>query len=132
MVGGAGKSTDRNIFKLKADTNTASVLDGGDLYIWGIDHKNDVIDLSDFISRPSETRPTETTGTVIDPHNIWLETHIGSKVDAGTFVAGKSSSFAINLDGDANDNPELTIHFMGLTPVTATSLEEMIARAYSS
>lgn len=135
MVGGAGKSTDRNIFKLKADT-TSSVLDGGDLYIWGIDTESDVIDLSDFISRPSETRPTGTALADITARNAWLETHFGSKVDAGTFVAGKSSSFAINLDGaddlDGAADPDLTIHFMGLTAVTATNLEEMIARAYST
>jgi hypothetical protein len=125
MVGGAGKSFDRNIFKLKADATT-SVLDGGDLYIWGIDTGSDVIDLSDFI-KPQLPKPT-----VAADLSTWRETYIGSNVDTGTFVAGKSSSFAINLDGSTDPNADLTIHFMGPTTVTATSLEEMIARAYGT
>ena len=124
MVGGAGQSTDRNIFKLKADTNTASVLDGGDLYIWGIDQTNDVIDLKEFISVIAPPSNASTDALKLADY----KTQIASKVDP---TAGVANKFSVNLDGDTPH--ELTIHFMGMgTPVSEVSLEEMIARAYLS
>jgi hypothetical protein len=120
MVGGAGKEADRNIFKLKGDgISTTPVLDGTDLYIWGIDQTNDVIDLKEYISASS-------TATTNDLKLIDFKTQMISKVtinDAG------NSKFNVNLDNDGAH--ELTIHFMGMgTPVSEVSLEEMIARAY--
>ena len=114
MVGGAGKSTDRNIFKLKADTNTASVLDGGDLYIWGSDTGSDVIDLTDFIT----SKPT--AAALID-----------AVVEDQTHSVAGAKSFKINLD--ANNDFDLMIHFMGVTavtPITETLVEAMITKAY--
>jgi hypothetical protein len=120
MVGGAGQSTDRNIFKLKADAS-ASVLDGGDLYIWGIDQTNDVIDLKDFISASSIA--TNNADKLKD-----YKTQIASKVDP----SGVANKFSVSLDNNEADTNELTIHFMGMgaTPVSEGTLEEMIARAY--
>jgi hypothetical protein len=123
MVGGAGKETDRNIFKLKGDgianISTTPVLDGTDLYIWGIDQTNDVIDLKEYISASSTA--ANNADKLLD-----FKTQMISKVtinDAG------NSKFNVNLDNDGAH--ELTIHFMGMgTPVSEVSLEEMIARAY--
>jgi hypothetical protein len=130
MVGGAGKSADRNIFKLKGDgitnTPTTTVLDGTDLYIWGIDQYNDVIDLKEYISviAPPVTASTN------DQKLADYKTQIGSKVDP----SGVANKFSVNLDNNDVDTDELTIHFMGMgaTPVSEGTLEEMIARAYLS
>ena len=128
MVGGAGKSADRNIFKLKGDgitnTPTTTVLDGTDLYIWGIDQANDVIDLKEYISASS-------TAANNADKLLEFKTQIGSKVDPTSGVANK---FSVNLDNNDVDTDELTIHFMGMgaTLVSEGTLEEMIARAYLS
>jgi hypothetical protein len=130
MVGGAGKSADRNIFKLKGDgitnTPTTTVLDGTDLYIWGIDQDNDVIDLKEYISviAPPVTALTN------DQKLADYKAQIGSKVDP----SGVANKFSVNLDNNDADTDELTIHFMGMgtTPVSEGTLEEMIARAYLS
>jgi len=127
MVGGAGQSTDRNIFKLKGDgianISTTPVLDGTDLYIWGIDQTNDVIDLKEYISASSTA--TNNADKLKD-----YKTQIASKVDP----SGVANKFSVNLDNNDVDTDELTIHFMGMgtTPVSEGTLEEMIARAYLS
>jgi hypothetical protein len=121
MVGGAGKVNDRNIFKLKADTNTASVLDGGDLYIWGIDQAKDVIDLKDFISASSTF--TNNTDKLTDYKNQMI-----SKVTTTTADL-INNKFSVDLDNDTV--ADLTIRFMQApSTVSELSLEEMIARAY--
>jgi hypothetical protein len=130
MVGGAGKSADRNIFKLKGDgitnTPTTTVLDGTDLYIWGIDQYNDVIDLKEYIS-VSAPPGTASTDALKLAH---YKTQIGSNVDP----SGVANKFSVDLDNSDADTDELTIHFMGMgtTPVSEGTLEEMIARAYLS
>ena len=119
MVGGAGKEADRNIFKLKGDgISTTPVLDGTDLYIWGIDQTNDVIDLKEYFTSTATTDALKLAD---------YRAQIVSKV---TTIDAANNKFGVNLDGDAAD--ELTISFMRLAPSTVSevSLEEMIARAY--
>lgn len=133
MVGGAGKSTDRNIFKLKSDNITTEVKDS-DLYIWGIDTVNDVIDLSDFIKPLTQAPSLSDTNSLAAWHTANLTT-IAEKVSAVTPPVGvtpppRMSSFGINLDNDSH--AELTIHFMGTAPIIEGTLEQMIARAYST
>lgn len=124
MVGGAGKSNDRNIFKLKSDANSDAK--ESDLYIWGID-TGDVIDLKEFIS---VIAPPSTATTDADKLADY-ELQIASKVKT---IDATNNKFSVNLDSVSNDPDELTIHFMGMgaTPVLVGTLEEMIARAYLS
>ena len=117
MVGGAGKSADRNIFKLKNDGDTNDINAGitsvknSDLYIWGIDTGSDVIDLKDFITSAD-------VATAVSK-------------DTTSSVAG-AQSFKINLD--ANADIDLRIHFMGVSVGTTyeeSLVEAMITKAYA-
>jgi len=130
MVGGAGKSNDRNIFKLKGDgianTPTTTVIDGGDLYIWGIDPTNDVIDLKEYIS---VIAPPVTALTNLEK----LADYKAQIADAGIITGSDlvQNKFSVDLDND--DVADLTIRFMEApSTVSEGTLEEMIARAYLS
>ena len=106
MVGKSGRVGDDNIFKLKSKENDS--IEQTDLFIWGIDSANDVIDLSDFISGEDPIR----VRNLYDPIN---------------------NPMAMNkFEVDLNNNDaayELTIHFMGAFSGDSSTLEEMIARA---
>jgi hypothetical protein len=107
MVGKSGRAGDDNIFKLEKN-GSASSIEQTDLFIWGIDSANDVIDLSDFISGE-------------DP------IHVRNLYDPTNPMA--MNKFEVDLDND-DTAYELTIHFMGAFTVdSATTLEDMIARA---
>jgi hypothetical protein len=106
MVGGSGRANVSNIFKLEKD-GTASSIEQTDLFIWGIDSANDVIDLSDFISGE-------------DP------IHVRNFDDPTNPMA--MNKFEVDLDND-DTAYELTIHFMGAFAGDSATLEDMIARA---
>jgi hypothetical protein len=123
MVGGAGNSTDRNVFKLKGDgianISTTPVLDGTDLYIWGIDQTNDVIDLKEYFTSTAATDALKLAD---------YRAQIVSKVTT-TATDLVNNKFSVDLDNDAV--ADLTIRFMQApSTVSEVSLEEMIARAY--
>jgi len=122
MVGGAGKEADRNIFKLKGDGITNSVPDGlnaTDLYIWGIDQTNDVIDLKEYFTSTAITNDLKLAD---------YRAQIVSKVTT-TATDLVNNKFSVDLDNDAV--ADLTIRFMQApSTVSEGSLEEMIARAY--
>lgn len=101
MVGGSGRVNADNVFKLKSNGDNS--IEQTNLFIWGIDSENDVIDLSEFIS--------EDDGDVVFQDE------------------NDQRKFLVNLDDDDN-NYELAIHFMGINTVdSATTLDEMIVRA---
>jgi len=101
MVGGSGRVNADNVFKLKSNGDNS--IEQTNLFIWGIDSENDVIDLSEFIS--------EDDGTVVFQDAI------------------DQRKFLVNLDDD-DTNFELAIHFMGINTVdNAATLDEMIVRA---
>jgi hypothetical protein len=106
MVGKSGRAGDDNIFKLEKN-GSASSIEQTDLFIWGIDSANDVIDLSDFISGD-------------DP------IHVRNLYDPTNPMA--MNKFEVDLDND-DTAYELTIHFMGALTSDSATLEEMIARA---
>ncbi len=106
MVGGSGRAGDANIFKL--EKNGTAPIEQTDLFIWGIDRANDVIDLSDFISGD-------------DP------IHVRNLYDHQTNPMAMNK-FEVDLDNDGNAY-ELTIHFMGAFTGDSATLEDMIARA---
>jgi hypothetical protein len=100
MVGGAGRANDSNIFKL--EKNGTSSIEQTDLFIWGINSANDVIDLSEFI--------TESDATLVR-------------------ATGTHGKFEVDLDND-DSTFELAVHFMGALSVSSsTTLEQMIANA---
>jgi hypothetical protein len=105
MVGGSGRAGASNVFKLKS--NGGDSIEQTDLFIWGIDRFNDVIDLSDFIS----------------------EIDIKAREVQTSNPPGMNKKFEVNLDDDVNTF-ELAIHFMGAFTADSATLEEMIvARA---
>jgi hypothetical protein len=106
MVGKSGRAGDDNIFKLEKN-GSASSIEQTDLFIWGIDSANDVIDLSDFISGD-------------DP------IHVRNLYDPTNPMA--MNKFEVDLDNDETAY-ELTIHFMGAFTGNSATLEDMIARA---
>jgi hypothetical protein len=109
MVGKSGRAGDDNIFKLEKN-GSASSIEETNLFIWGIDRANDVIDLSDFISGddPIHVR------SLYDPMN--------------PYDPMAMNKFEVDLDNDVAAY-ELTIHFMGAFTGNSATLEEMIARA---
>lgn len=104
MVGGSGRASDINIFKL--ESNGSNSIEQTDLFIWGIDSDNDVIDLSDYLSKDDAI-------------------HVRNLYDP---MAMNSRKFEVDLDND-DTTFELAIHFMGATSVESGTLEDMIARA---
>jgi hypothetical protein len=102
MVGGSGRENADNVFKLKSNGDNS--IEQTNLFIWGIDSENDVIDLSEFFI-------SEDDATVVR-----RDTNDNRK-------------FLVDLDDD-DANFELAIHFMGTNTVdSATTLDEMIVRA---
>ena len=106
MVGKSGRNGDDNIFKL--EKNGTAPIEQTNLFIWGIDSVNDVIDLSEFITAPDSTL----VQAIVDSNDIPLQ--------------GK---FEVDLNND-DTTFELAIHFMGAFSVnSSTTLEQMIAIA---
>jgi Ca2+-binding RTX toxin-like protein len=108
MVGKSGRAGDDNIFKLEKN-GSASSIEETNLFIWGIDTANDVIDLSDFISGD-------------DP------IHVRNLYDPANPNPMAMNKFEVDLDNDVAAY-ELTIHFMGAFTGNSATLEDMIARA---
>lgn len=102
MVGKSGRDGDDNIFKLEKN-GSASSIEQTDLFIWGFDSANDVIDLSDFISAGDTT-------LVREDLELSSATHRRFEVDLN----------------DNDDEYELTIHFMGAFIDAPRTLEDML------
>ena len=101
MVGKSGRAGDDNIFKLKS--NGGDSIEQTELFIWGFDSANDVIDLSDFISAGDTT-------LVREDLELSSATHRRFEVDLN----------------DNDDEYELTIHFMGAFIDAPRTLEDML------
>ena len=101
MVGDSGRNGDDNIFKLKS--NGGDSIEQTELFIWGFDSANDVIDLSDFISAGDTT-------LVREDLELSSATHRRFEVDLN----------------DNDDEYELTIHFMGAFIDAPRTLEDML------
>ena len=114
LVGKSGRDGDDNIFKL--DKNGTAPIEQTDLFIWGIDSANDVIDLSEFII------------PVAAIEGFLEQDLVRQKLDE--FNAPIQGTFEVDLDNNIS-NYELTIHFMG-SSVSQASLEQMILNAYTT